>query len=403
MSIEPGQTSVGQPLEWLPRRRQIHLMRGLASAALAAYDLSPARLSLLKHRHNTTFLVDPVDRPRCVLRIHRSGTPTVEGVSAELEWLRALRRDTALQVPNPVLTRDGSSLTVAETSALRAAGFQPHICVLFDWSSGRMLDAGLAPVHMTLAGELMGRLQNHAAGWRPAHPLARGRVDGPIDAARRLGGPFAQESVFAQASVDACRGLVASTLGEAEAKVVGAVVERVRAAEEALGQGPAVFGLIHADLHHHNLLFERHSVRAIDFDDCGFGPFLYDLAVPLAVLRDHPAYPALRAGLLAGYRRVRPLPLAREEYLDTFIALRLVQDALWVLAARRHPAIAADWVAQARRILAPLADFLTGGGHFPEHHSAWGWSRQPVPLGAMDLPGRPAHTLADRPGREPTD
>ena len=106
-------------------------------------------------------------------------------------------------------------------------------------------------------------------------------------------------------------------------------------------------------------------MRAIDFDDCGFGPFLYDLAVPLAVLHDRPAYPALRAGLLAGYRRLRPLPPAHEEYIDTFIALRRVQDALWVLAARRHPAIGPDWVTQARQILAPLSAFLAEGGRFP--------------------------------------
>ena len=44
---------------------------------------------------------------RYVLRIHRAGTPTVESVGAELAWLAALRRDTALEVPAPVPTRDG--------------------------------------------------------------------------------------------------------------------------------------------------------------------------------------------------------------------------------------------------------------------------------------------------------
>jgi Ser/Thr protein kinase RdoA (MazF antagonist) len=62
-----------------------------------------------------------------------------------------------------------------------------------------------------------------------------------------------------------------------------------------------VFGLIHADLHQENYLFHGKQVRAIDFDDCGYGPFVYDLAVTLSELEHRADYPTLRAALLAGY------------------------------------------------------------------------------------------------------
>jgi Ser/Thr protein kinase RdoA (MazF antagonist) len=48
-----------------------------------------------------------------------------------------------------------------------------------------------------------------------------------------------------------------------------------------LGDGTDQFGLIHADLHLDNALFWRDDVRIIDFDDCGFGYWLYDIAVSL--------------------------------------------------------------------------------------------------------------------------
>jgi Ser/Thr protein kinase RdoA (MazF antagonist) len=175
-------------------------------------------------------------------------------------------------------------------------------------------------------------------------------VDYPIEAARWLPDPFAPDII---ASIHA---LVANTLSAAEAERVTATLERVRAAEQALGKGPDTFGLIHADMHYGNLLFAHNTVRAIDFDDCGFGPMLYDPAVMLSEILNWAEYPALRAGLLAGYRRVRPLLPEHETHLDTFIALRRIQDALWVLEWRKHPGIRGDWAAQARQSLAPISD-----------------------------------------------
>ena len=54
---------------------------------------------------------------------------------------------------------------------------------------------------------------------------------------------------------------------------------------QRLGQGPNVFGLIHADAHLDNVLFDGQQARLIDFDDCGFGYRIYDVAVALWELR----------------------------------------------------------------------------------------------------------------------
>lgn len=332
-------------LALLPRRAQIRLMRRLAQAAVAEYDLPPVRLALMAHLFNTTFRVDTNTGERYVLHIHRSGTPTVETVGSELEWLAAIRRDTALEVPIPIATRSGGLLTVADVPGVVA----PHICVLLGWLPGKQIRRGLTPGHMERVGELMAQLQNHGAQWERPQGFVRGRVDYPVKSAQWEPDPLAPHIL---AEIHA---LVAESLSEAEAAKVTSILEGVRAIEEGLGRGSEVFGLIHADLHYFNLLFEDGVVRAIDFDDCGFGYVLYDFAVMLNELLDREDYTALRAGLLTSYRRVRALSAEREACIDAFIALRQVQDALWVLLVRTHTAIGEDWATDVRTRLARLA------------------------------------------------
>src|SRR5215212_4007821 len=104
---------------------------------------------------------------------------------------------------------------------------------------------------------------------------------------------------------------------------------------------PAVggVGLIHADLHLGNALFHRGGVRLIDFDDCGTGPRLYELAVAVWELRDRPDYPAFREALVSGYRTGRDIDAM---HLDDFIALRQVAFGLWYTGiAQVNPAFAA--------------------------------------------------------------
>jgi Ser/Thr protein kinase RdoA (MazF antagonist) len=110
-----------------------------------------------------------------------------------------------------------------------------------------------------------------------------------------------------------------------------------------LGYGAGVFGLIHADLHQDNYLFHRGGVLAIDFDDCGFGHYLYDLSVTLLEIQHLQQYASLRNALLAGYRQARLLPSAHENYLDTFFALRHLQLVMWVLESREHPTFRSEW------------------------------------------------------------
>jgi Ser/Thr protein kinase RdoA (MazF antagonist) len=74
--------------------------------------------------------------------------------------------------------------------------------------------------------------------------------------------------------------------------------------------------------------FHRGEVRAIDFDDSGWGYYPYDLAVLLDRLEGRKNYPDLRSALREGYRLARPLPGEFEHHLDAFIMARRVSIGL---------------------------------------------------------------------------
>jgi Ser/Thr protein kinase RdoA (MazF antagonist) len=110
-----------------------------------------------------------------------------------------------------------------------------------------------------------------------------------------------------------------------------------------LGDGADKVGLIHADLHLDNALFWRDDVRVIDFDDCGFGYWLYDIAVSLWELRHRKDYEQFRTALIEGYTQHRPPPYSDLAHLDDFIATRDVAFGLWFTGtAQVNPAFRAE-------------------------------------------------------------
>jgi Ser/Thr protein kinase RdoA (MazF antagonist) len=338
-----------QAFETLSLRGQLGRLRRLAVEALATYEIRPARLVPIGHMENTIFRVETPDGEPYVLRIQRTtGSPfhpprSADEVRSEMAWITAVRRETGLAVPEPVPTAEGAPLTIIEVEGVPA----PRACVLFRWQPGRFLDAGLTPSHLERVGEFTARLHAHAVGFEPPAIFSRGRI----------------EDVSSEAA-EYATGLVGEECGREAASLVESVMELVGRAQRELGTGPDVFGLIHADLHQENYLFDRGRVRAIDFDDCGWGHFVYDLAVTLSELQHLPDSAALRTGLFRGYRAVRPLPPEHERYVEVFTALRVLKLTLWFLEQRDHPAFA-GWEADVRdglEDLGKLADRLASAG-----------------------------------------
>jgi Ser/Thr protein kinase RdoA (MazF antagonist) len=307
-------------------------LRRLGLRAIEAYPVTDPQLTFVTHGENTTFKVSGSTGDGVVehflLRVHRPRrhgrfVDSNAAIRSELHWLTALRSQTDLSVPAPLLTRDGELTTTASVPTVP----QPRTCSVLRWMDGRRYTDSPRPVYLHRLGGAMARLHNHADTW----PRPAGFVRIEWDWQTLFGDTMEYGGINAAKVWD----LLPDDL-RASFDRVAARAERVMT---ELGDGVDAVGLIHADLHLDNALFAGRDIRLIDFDDCGTGYRLYDVAVALWELRHRADYEAFRAALIAGYTAHRPLPSGQLAHLDTFIAVREVAFGLWFVGtAQVNPA-----------------------------------------------------------------
>jgi Ser/Thr protein kinase RdoA (MazF antagonist) len=314
-----------KPYEELTYVGRLRRLRQLASVALDAYGLAGARFKLVRDAGNTMFRVyasnpvptrtanDLYEEGQYLLRIHQPGYQATDAIKLELAWLTGMCQDANLPVPEPIPTLDGRLLTLGSVPGIP----EERTCSLLRWLKGRFLTKGIGPRHYRAQGRLMAQLHDYAAHWQPPPGFTKRRWD--------WNGMFVDVEGT---------GLTASQIWplvpRQYVESFRVVTRRVRRVMDEWGTGPDVYGLIHADLGvDANVLFWRGEARAIDFDDSGFGYWMYDLAVSLEHCREDDESPQFRDALLGGYAEIRSLPEEQLEHLGLFMAAWDVYLSLW--------------------------------------------------------------------------
>jgi Ser/Thr protein kinase RdoA (MazF antagonist) len=299
------------------------LLKDVAERALKAYPLEVERIELLRYILNIEFLVHarPASQPdtvkKYVLRINAPNFNARAEIASELEWLNAIVRDTKLTVPVPVRTVSGSWVETVDHPAL---GIFRH-CVLFEYLPAVAVGDTITPNKMEFLGAMIGLIHKHGTIFQLPHGFIRKHWDLEGLRGEMLDVPITQ-------SLAALSAEERDVLNKAEKIVAEAMAE--------LGTSPQVYGLIHGDLHLKSLLFSPDGRPVvIDFDTCGYGYYIYDLAVAIWNLFNRADYTSLRDALLTGYRKVRFLSEKEESYITHFVAGRLmIQILIW--APRRR-------------------------------------------------------------------
>jgi Ser/Thr protein kinase RdoA (MazF antagonist) len=125
--------------------------------------------------------------------------------------------------------------------------------------------------------------------------------------------------------------------------------ESARATLIAYGARPDNFGLIHADLHPENIVYNGEDLALIDFDDAAYGWHLYEISAALIMDRFAPDFDALRVALLEGYREYRPLAQQDVDLLSVFLLIRGMAIIGWFHQRAEHAG--SDYFAEVKRIV----------------------------------------------------
>ena len=293
---------------------QLPVLLDLATTATRHWDL-PIGLTvqLINLSENATYAVTAPSGQKWALRIHRDGYHSKETITSELAWLTDLRAKSVVITPRPLPGRNGQIIQIIPHHRMA----RPRHIVMSEWEAGNEPGIGQALTRpFEVLGEATARMHRHARSWQ--RPPGFTRPVWNFDTALGEHNPHWgrwRDGI----GVD---GQTAVLFGRA----VGAIGKRLH----AYGDGPDRFGLIHCDLRLANLLVQGDSVKVIDFDDCGFGWFMYDAATPVSFYEHEPHVPELIEAWKAGYRREADLSKTCEAEIPTFIMLRRLLLVAWI-------------------------------------------------------------------------
>lgn len=289
----------------------ISSLADLAHESLPLYGLaSDLRVDLLSHSENTVFrITDDASGWRAAMRIHRPNYQTREAIQSELDWMTALS-GAGIGTPRAIAGVDGGHL-----QQLTHPCVGERMVALFAWIDGGPPDESDLEPSMHRLGRLSARMHAHSREW--SRPLYFERpawdCDDTIGEHARWG-----------------RWRDAPGLTRTDINALAHTEQLIRARLDAYGRGPDRFGLIHADLRIANLLVSGARTNIIDFDDCGIGWFLHDMASALSFIEHRPDLPRLMDAWAVGYGEIATLSATDVAEFPTFVMQRRLQLLAWM-------------------------------------------------------------------------
>ena len=280
------------------------LIPALSAQLARPYGIAFDRVRTLKISESATFLAGDGSQ-RVVVRVYRADRHSASTIHSELAWIEALHHD-GFPTPAVIRTKAGELTTRIDCPD----GVQ-RICALFEFVAE---DDHVPDLRQTFhaIGAACGRLQNHGESWRSREEIERGDWD--LEATMAESTPWG--------------GWTALPLSAHDRRTLEDARDHITRTLPPFARDTAV--LAHADLKPVNSIWAGDRLMVIDFDDCGFGWYMYDFGTAVSFFEDDPAVPSWQDAWTAGFRTRRELPASDEQMLPSFVLLRRLLLLAWM-------------------------------------------------------------------------
>ena len=267
---------------------------------------------LINVSENFTYRIENPSGFKAILRVHRENYHSRRSIECELTWIDALSKSGLIETPSYFFGKDGSAIQECSIDNINGSRY----LVLFHFVSGSAPEENknLDTLYEKL-GRLAGTCHNHVLSWEKPDNFERLTWD--IDTIFGSNALWGNWRLAPEVTKE-----VQDKLERVELKIRGRLLD--------YGKSEKRFNLIHADMRLANLLIDQESTRLIDFDDCGFGWFMYDFASAISFIEDSPMVSYFKSSWIKGYKSVRELSVEDEQEIDTFIMLRRLALLAWI-------------------------------------------------------------------------
>lgn len=307
----------------LPEETQIASFSEAAKILLQHYDLGDLEIACILFEFNATFSVITQTGKKYALRINVNSTRTPENMRAETAWVSHLQRIGAVNVATPIANSAGQYITTLHHTDSNHS----LAAILYSWLQGEDIGGEPELEQLQALGCTMARMHQAAATFTL-----------PIGAQL----PCFNDLLWGTEDFLCSH---KSQLSKSDRLLLDRARARIMDDTVALyARFPAQ--VIHADLHGGNLKWQDNRLYVFDFDDCGMGIPLQDIAIALFYLDSKEEEQAL----LNGYQSVCPLPHHTRQEMQSLLIQRRIMllNYLFETKNQKHRARVDTYLAKTR-------------------------------------------------------
>jgi Ser/Thr protein kinase RdoA (MazF antagonist) len=314
-----GTNFISTPMEY-----QIDSLKKSALLALESYQISVKSIEIINYENNATFKVTATDGTNYAFRINVNSPRSKANIEAEVAWVKYLNNSDLIRTARPISNKNGSYITIF----FHQDSGRELKSVMYSWLDGFDVGDDPTPTQLKALGAAMAHMHNLSVDFTLPNNSQPPTLNDPF-----WGSP------------DLLRGEGSRLSSEHKKLVIDAFYEITRRTNDLYQQTKA--HLIHADLHGWNLKWNLDQLYVFDFDDCGIGLPIQDIATALYYLDT----PEQDQALLEGYKSVKPLPKYEEKDLKMLLMHRrlLLLNYLYETLNAEHASMLPEYLEETIR------------------------------------------------------